>query len=54
MQAVFVGQDVLLGQGQLVYLQGGLELFEEGETLPESEKTSQTLRNLTLFTVKLL
>ena len=44
---MLVGLDVLLGQDQLVDLQGGLELFEEGETLPDSEKTGQTLRNLT-------
>ena len=46
-QVVLVGLDVLLGQDQLVDLQGGPELFEEGETLPDSEKTGQTLRNLT-------
>ena len=29
-QVVLLGLDVLLGQDQLVDLQGGLELFEEG------------------------
>ena len=44
---MLVGLDVLLGQDQLVDLQGGPELFEEGETLPDSQKTGQILRNLT-------
>ena len=46
-QVVLLGLDVLLGQDQLVDLKGGPELFEEGETLPDSQKTGQILRNLT-------